>query len=76
MLKHIIRCYNRLSENIKARAALKENIPMILKENAIFDCLDESSKKCLKNFSEAIFNNNDTDVSTAISEGGLFLQHQ
>lgn len=31
LLKHIIRCYNRLSENIKARAALKENVPLILK---------------------------------------------
>ena len=74
LLKHIIRCYNRLAENIKARAALKENIPLILKENAIFDCLDESSKKCLKNFSEAIFNSNDSDLSTAaMSDGGLFL---
>eukprot|EP00347_Sterkiella_histriomuscorum_P024549 403330725 len=74
LLKHIIRCYNRLAENIKARAALKENIPLILKEIAILDCLDDSSKKCLKNFNEAIFNSNDQDVSNAINEGGLFLQ--
>ena len=32
LLKHIIRCYNRLCENPRALIALRENIPAIIKE--------------------------------------------
>lgn len=49
LLKHIIRCYNRLAENPRALIALRENMPIIVKDNNIFASLDESSKKCLKN---------------------------
>jgi len=55
LLKHIIRCYNRLAENPRARIALK-NVPIILKDNRILESLDKSFKKCLKNLKDAIAN--------------------
>jgi CCR4-NOT transcription complex subunit 9 len=58
LLKHIIRCYNRLAENPRARLALKENLPVLLRESRLQDNLDESSKKCLKNLNEVIQNEN------------------
>lgn len=57
LLKHIIRCYNRLAENPRARMALRGNMPIILKEQRLLDNLDESSKKCLNNLNESLFNN-------------------
>jgi CCR4-NOT transcription complex subunit 9 len=56
LLKHIIRCYNRLAENPRARIALRENIPVILKEQKLLLNLDDSSKKCLKSLNDSIFN--------------------
>lgn len=32
LLKHIIRCYMRLSDNARAKTALKENLPSILSD--------------------------------------------
>jgi hypothetical protein len=61
LLKHIVRCYNRLAENPRARIALRENMPMILKEARLMENFDESSKKCLKSLSEAIFSNESID---------------
>jgi CCR4-NOT transcription complex subunit 9 len=54
LLKHIIRCYNSFAENPRARLALKENLPVLLKESRLHENLDESSKKCLKNLNEVI----------------------
>jgi hypothetical protein len=34
--------------------ALKENLPILLKEPRLQENLDESSKKCLKNLNEVI----------------------
>ena len=61
LLKHIIRCYNRLAENPRARIALRENIPIILKESKLIENFDESLKKCLKNLNDLIFNNEASD---------------
>jgi hypothetical protein len=36
--------------------ALKENLPILLKESRLQDNLDDSSKKCLKNLNEIIQN--------------------
>lgn len=60
LLKHMTRCYNRLAENPRARIALRENLPIILKEQRLIENLDESSKKCLKNLNDAIF----SDIGT------------
>ena len=54
LLKHIIRCYNRLSENPRALIALRENMPVIVKENKLVENLDDSSRKCLKSLIEAL----------------------
>ena len=73
LLKHIIRCYNRLAENPRARLALKENLPILLKELRLQENLDESSKKCLKNLNEVIQSENinaQNSISAAGSEFG------
>ena len=49
LLKNIIRCYLKLSENTRANAALKENIPQELNDSRIIQILDEGTKKCLSN---------------------------
>jgi hypothetical protein len=38
--------------------ALKENLPILLKELRLQENLDESSKKCLKNLNEVIQSEN------------------
>lgn len=67
LLKHIIRCYNRLAENPRARMALKENLPVLLRETRLQDNLDESSKKCLKNLNEVIQNEIITPGTSSMS---------
>ena len=49
LLKHIIRCYLRLSDNQRANAALRENLPALLKEPTIINNLDDSTKRCYNN---------------------------
>jgi CCR4-NOT transcription complex subunit 9 len=61
LLKHIIRCYNRLAENPRAKIALKDNMPLILKESKLVQNLDESSKKCLKNLCDLIKSSDSND---------------
>jgi CCR4-NOT transcription complex subunit 9 len=61
LLKHIIRCYNRLAENPRALIALRENMPIIVKDPKIFSSLDESSKKCLK----TLYDSTSMDPSTS-----------
>ena len=51
-MKHIIKCYFRLSENPRAQMALNTTMPTIVKEmlsenKKLTDNLDESSKKLL-----------------------------
>ena len=50
LLKHVVRCYLRLSDNLRAKEALKSCLPDQLKDNTTFaDCLkdDASTKKWL-----------------------------
>ncbi len=49
LLKHIIRCYTRLSENARAQIALRENMPTVAKDARLVEHLDESTRRCLKN---------------------------
>ena len=57
LLKHIIKCYNRLTENPRAQLALGQNMPEIVKEKRLIENqLDENSKKCLKNLCEVLEN--------------------
>ncbi|CDW88454.1 UNKNOWN [Stylonychia lemnae] len=55
LFKHILRCYSRLGENIKARKALRENIPQIIKDSNILTQLDESTRKGIKSLSDSLF---------------------
>lgn len=54
LLKHIIRCYNRLSENPRAEIALKENMPIIATDPRFMENIDEGSRKCLKNLKDTL----------------------
>lgn len=55
MLKHIIKCYYRLSENSRAQVALIKKVPAIVKCNSkIFEALDDASKKLLMSLIESL----------------------
>eukprot|EP00349_Pseudokeronopsis_sp_Brazil_P002601 CAMPEP_0202962920 /NCGR_PEP_ID=MMETSP1396-20130829/6943_1 /ASSEMBLY_ACC=CAM_ASM_000872 /TAXON_ID= /ORGANISM="Pseudokeronopsis sp., Strain Brazil" /LENGTH=78 /DNA_ID=CAMNT_0049683759 /DNA_START=818 /DNA_END=1054 /DNA_ORIENTATION=- len=64
LLKHIIRCYARLSENPRALMALKENLPLIAKDQKFMNVVDEGSKKCLKTLCENL-NSSSTTPATS-----------
>ena len=72
LLKHIIRCYNRLAENPRARQALKTNQPVLLTDHRLLESLDESSKKCLRNLSDVIQNQQTTDEGLHLTQGYEF----
>ena len=41
LLKHVVRCYLRLSDNSRAREALRQCLPDQLKDNTFSNCLKE-----------------------------------
>ncbi|KAL6880232.1 hypothetical protein ACP4OV_011797 [Aristida adscensionis] len=43
LLKHVIRCYLRLSDNPRGRIALQINLPEVLKDGTFDDCLKDDS---------------------------------
>jgi CCR4-NOT transcription complex subunit 9 len=45
LLKHIIRCYCKLSENSRANIALREKFPQALKDQIIIQNLDEQTRQ-------------------------------
>lgn len=49
LLKHVVRCYLRLSDNPRAREALRQCLPDQLKDQTFANCLkdDNSTKKWL-----------------------------
>lgn len=49
LLKHIIRCYLRLSDNLEARRLLQQALPQKLRDNTFTEVLrdDVGSKRCL-----------------------------
>lgn len=49
LLKHVIKCYLRLADNQDARKALKDRLPMALKDNSLTEILkdDQQTKQCL-----------------------------
>ena len=70
LLKHIIKCYFRLSENPRAQMALNSTMPTIVKEmmnnnSKLTENLDESSKKLLLSLIETLrFKNNNNGNSS------------
>ena len=49
LLKHVVRCYLRLSDNLRAREALRQCLPDQVKDNTFAGCLkdDNTIKKWL-----------------------------
>lgn len=49
LLKHVVRCYLRLSDNARAREALRQCLPDQLKDGTFSNCLkdDASTKRWL-----------------------------
>ncbi|GMF51987.1 unnamed protein product [[Candida] boidinii] len=49
LLKHVIKCYLRLADNPDARKALKDRLPIALKDNSLTEILkdDQQTKQCL-----------------------------
>jgi CCR4-NOT transcription complex subunit 9 len=41
LLKHIVRCYLRLADNIRAREALRQCLPDALRDETFAECLRE-----------------------------------
>lgn len=50
LLKHIILCYRRLSDNPRARVALKTCLPIMLRDGTFDNCLrgEPSTQQCLR----------------------------
>merc|ERR1719215_754076 len=48
LLKHIIRCYLRLSDNPRAREALRQCLPECLQADPTLQCLPEPIANCLR----------------------------
>ena len=56
LVKHIIRSYARLSDNIRVRGILKDNLPQIFKDKIFYQNLDDGSKKWLQILLKSISN--------------------
>jgi CCR4-NOT transcription complex subunit 9 len=50
LLKHIIRCYLRLSDNPRAREALRSCLPELLRNAQFTSCLknDDTTRRCVQ----------------------------
>lgn len=75
LLKHVIRCYLRLSDNADARKALIQCLPESLKDGTFFNVLkeDPATKKCL---SQLLVNLSDFDNQPAANQVNPLLQQQ
>jgi CCR4-NOT transcription complex subunit 9 len=56
LLKHIVRCYLRLSDNVRAREALRQNLPVTLRDDTFGTALsnDVTVKKWLSQLLAAV----------------------
>jgi len=66
LLKHIIRCYLRLSDNPRAREALRSCLPELLRNPGFTQCLknDETTRRWL---AQLLFNVGFADAATALA---------
>lgn len=55
LLKHVVRCYLRLSDNSRAREALRQCLPDQLKDNTFSNCLKE--ERSTQHWLRALHNN-------------------
>ena len=54
LVKHIIRSYCRLAENLEGKNLLKNNLPQEMKEAEFINTLDDSSKKWLQTLNKLL----------------------
>lgn len=56
LLKHVIRCYQRLTDNVKAREAMRASLPEPFRDGSFAAALktDPASKKCLQTLLQAL----------------------
>src|SRR6218665_370212 len=76
LLKHVVRCYLRLSDNMRAREALQACMPDQLKNNTFANCLkdDRTTKNWLQLFLQNIeMGNPDASVSGKTSPGANLM---
>lgn len=59
LLKHVVRCYLRLSDNARAKEALRQCLPDQLRDNTFSNCLKED--RCVISFSLVSSWSNDVD---------------
>jgi CCR4-NOT transcription complex subunit 9 len=76
LLKHVVRCYLRLSDNSRAKEALKACLPDQLKDNTFAECLkdDASAKRWLAQLIKNL--EPFTSINSQGGGGGLNQQQQ
>lgn len=67
LLKHVIRCYLRLSDNPRAREALRQCLPDQLKNNTFMNCLKDD--RTTKNWLQQLLKNIETKPGDALLPG-------
>ncbi len=71
LLKHIIRCYLRLSDNPRAREALRQCLPEALRDGMTFMPVlkeDMTTRRCLATL---LVNLGETAAATQVANGGV-----
>eukprot|EP00945_MAST-04E_sp_MAST-4E-sp1_P007993 g7993.t1 len=79
LLKHIIRCYSRLSNNIRAREALRQCLPEALQDDTFSQLLDsdQAAKRFLIDLKAVLFQpGNQQQQPSGTGAGGPGLQQQ
>ncbi|KAF9144696.1 Cell differentiation protein rcd1 [Linnemannia schmuckeri] len=75
LLKHVIKCYFRLSDNARAREALRQCLPEPLRDATFAHVLkdDPNTKRCLSQllFALSDTSNNTNNVANAATNNGL-----
>jgi CCR4-NOT transcription complex subunit 9 len=73
LLKHIVRCYLRLADNIRAREALRQCLPDALRDETFAECLreDQTTKKWLQ---QLVFIINEQPATGGPQAGGGHVQ--
>ncbi|KAA0183475.1 hypothetical protein HAZT_HAZT003964 [Hyalella azteca] len=69
LLKHVVRCYLRLSDNVRAKEALRQCLPDQLKDNTFSNCLKDD--KSTKAWLQQLLTNLDTASTPTTPMGGI-----
>jgi CCR4-NOT transcription complex subunit 9 len=69
LLKHIVRCYLRLSENPHARGSLKEHLPKVLRDDTFVNVLSQDAT--IKKWVTQLLLNVGEDLQQHQVDGGM-----